>query len=108
MWSTESRYYKITISSIITVTLYIKVIIQVITTRIIIIINTEFMMLMVSNITINIITIIITIIINTTTITGYCFTVLASCTLRDRQGTASIQGDFRGLLLPLTNDQWRF
>ena len=106
MWSTESRYYKITISSIITVTLYIKVIIQAITTRIIIIINTEFMMLVVSNITINIITIII--IINTTTITGYCFTVLASCTLRDRQGTASIQGDFRGLLLPLTNDQWRF
>ena len=106
MWSTESRYYKITISSIITVTLYIKVIIQAITTRIIIIINTEFMMLMVNNITINIITIII--IINTTTITGYCFTVLASCTLRDRQGTASIQGDSRGLLLPLTNDQWRF
>ena len=105
MWSTESRYYKITISSIITVTLYIKVIIQAITTRIIIIINTEFM-LMVNNITTNIITIII--IINTTTITGYCFTVLASCTLRDRQGTASIQGDFRGLLLPLTNDQWRF
>ena len=101
MWSTESRYYKITISSIITVTLYIKVIIQAITTRIIIIINTEFMMLMVNNIT-------IIIIINTTTITGYCFTVLASCTLRDRQGTASIQGDFRGLLLPLTNDQWRF
>ena len=106
MWSTESRYYKITISSIITVTLYIKVIIQAITTRIIIIINTEFMMLMVNNITTNIITIII--IINTTTITGYCFTGLASCALRDRQGTASIQGDFRGLLLPLTNDQWRF
>jgi hypothetical protein len=97
MWSTESRYYKITISSIITVTLYIKVIIQAITTRIIIIINTEFMMLMVSNIA-----------INTITITGYCFTGLASCALRDRQGTASIQGDFRGLLLPLTNDKRRF
>ena len=76
-----------------------------ITTRIITIINTGFMVLMVSDITI--ISSIISAINITTTITGYCFTGLASFTLRDRQDTASIQGDFRGLSLPLTNDERR-
>jgi hypothetical protein len=96
VWSTE-LINKITTSSIITVALYAKVITQAVTTRTTTIINTESMMFRVSNIIIIIITI----------TNGYCFIGLASCTLRDRRGTASIQGDFRGLLLPLPNDQWR-
>jgi hypothetical protein len=99
VWSTE-LINKITTSSIITVALYAKVITQAVTTRTTTIINTESMMFRVSNI-------IIIIIIIITITNGYCFIGLASCTLRDRRGTASIQGDFRGLLLPLPNDQWR-
>ena len=106
MWFTRFRHCKITTSGIITVMLYIKVTIQVITTRTIIMINAKFTVATVSNTIISGIIITATTTINITTITGYCFTGLASCTLRDRQGTASIQGNSRSLFLPLANDEW--
>ncbi len=109
MWFTRFRHCKITTNGIITVMLYIKVTTQVITTRTIIMTNAKFTVATVSNVIIGsiVITTTTTTIISIITITSYCFTGLASCTLRDRQDTASIQGDLRGLPLPLTNDERR-
>jgi L-asparagine transporter-like permease len=108
MWFTRFRHCKITTNGIITVMLYIKVTTQVITTRTIIMTNAKFTVATVSNVIIGSIVITTTTtIISIITITSYCFTGLASCTLRDRQDTASIQGDFRCLPFPLTNDERR-
>jgi hypothetical protein len=114
MWFAKFKRCKITANGIITVMLYIKVVIQGITTRTAIMITVKFTVVITITIvidtttttTITVVTasntvigsvvtatttiiIITTIIINIAITTSYYFAGLASCTLRDRQGTAS-------------------